>query len=994
MPASTWPGFRWSSPPRTEVLLRLNDAIRSHPDTELVVLSEYTLDGPVPAAVKEWCRANSRYLIVGGKDPAPGSNFYNTAFVIGPGGDIVFRQVKAVPIQFFKDGLPAPEQKLWDSPWGKIGICVCYDLSYTRVTDRLVKLGAEAIIVPTMDVVDWGQAQHELHARIAPARATEYGLPIFRVASSGISQLVDRTGRVMATAPCPGDGATLAGTLELRGSGTRPLDRWLAPFARGRDGCADVWLSIRLASGAVCRLVEARDSSLCHTCSIRSMLAGTRSKTHETPAWLLRLLYRFRAYNVAALDTPGPVLLLPNHVSWWDWLLIGVCLEDDWRFVTSSTAAEVSWIHKRIMINRRTFPVDMNSPFAVKRMAEYLQKGGRLVLFPEGRLSCTGSLMKLFDGTGFLIFKTRAKVITAYIRGAERLPFSRTPGTKRWFPRLSVHFSDVLTAPSLEHVSATAARARLTDWLRDQMVAQRFETEMDIRPGHPAGRLSSRPRGSGRGKSSCRTSALQELTYRRLLVGADLLARQWRELLSDTEQRVGVLLPNVNAMPVATLSLWAAGKVPAILNYSTGPSILLACARLAGLKHVITSRAFLQRAKLDLGPFKEAGIEMLLLEDVRARITRPQRFLALLRQSLKPSLSTLNSQLSTDSPAVILFTSGSEGDPKGVELTHRNLLANIRQMLSVIDLLETDRFFNALPLFHSFGLTVGLLLPLTRGVFVLLYPSPLHYRVVPSAFYNLDCTVFFGTNTFLNGYARKAHPYDFRCLRYLFAGAEKVQEATAALWMRKFGVRILEGYGATECSPCLSANLPMRPRHGSAGQFLPGIEYRLEPVEGVAEGGRLFVRGPNIMRGYLNAEANAKFQALGGWYDTGDIVRIDADGFIFILGRLKRFAKVSGEMVSLAAVEDALAGAFPQYGLRFAVAVVARAGRGPGREADCGHQRAEADAGRSPGRHPRPRLEQSGRSARSQDDPRLASARHRQDQPPRAGEIGLASTAD
>jgi acyl-[acyl-carrier-protein]-phospholipid O-acyltransferase/long-chain-fatty-acid--[acyl-carrier-protein] ligase len=395
-------------------------------------------------------------------------------------------------------------------------------------------------------------------------------------------------------------------------------------------------------------------------------------------------------------------------------------------------------------------------------------------------------------------------------------------------------------------------------------------------------------------------------------------------LVSKPGQRVGVLLPNVNAMPVVTLSLWAAGKIPAILNYSTGTSILLSCARLAGLKHIITSKAFIQRAKLDLGPFTDVGMEILFLEDVRARITRPQRLLALLRQSLKPRLSTLSHQPSTNDPAVILFTSGSEGDPKGVELTHRNLLANIRQMLSVIDLMETDRFFNALPLFHSFGLTVGLLLPLVRGVFVLLYLSPLHYRIVPSAFYNLNCTIFFGTNTFLNGYARKAHPYDFRTLRYLFAGAEKLQEATAALWMRKFGIRILEGYGATECSPCLSANLPMRPRHGSAGQFLPGIEYRLEPVEGVAEGGRLFVRGFNIMRGYLNAEANAKFQALGGWYDTGDIVSLDSDGFVFILGRLKRFAKVSGEMVSLAAVEDALAGAFPQYGLRFAVAVVAR----------------------------------------------------------------------
>jgi acyl-[acyl-carrier-protein]-phospholipid O-acyltransferase/long-chain-fatty-acid--[acyl-carrier-protein] ligase len=639
--------------------------------------------------------------------------------------------------------------------------------------------------------------------------------------------------------------------------------------------------------------------------------------------WLVRILYRFRAYNIAVLDTPGPVLLLPNHVSWWDWLLIGVCLEDDWRFVTSSTTAELSWLYKRIMINRRTFPVDMNSPFAVKRMAEYLRHGGRLVLFPEGRLSCTGSLMKLFDGTGFLIFKTRAKVITAYIRGAERLPFSRNPGRKRCFPRLSVHFSNVLPTPNLEHVSATAARARLTDWLRDQMVRQRFETEMEFGPSTLPQAIVETARQRPR-QVILQDFTLQQLTYRRLLVGADLLAGQWRTLLSDPGPRVGVLLPNVNAMPIVTLSLWAAGKVPAILNYSTGPSIVLACARLAGVKHVITSEAFIQRAKLDLGPFKDAGIEILFLEDVRARITRAKRFLALVRQSLKPRLSTLNYQPSTDDPAVILFTSGSEGDPKGVELTHRNLLANICQMVSIIDLMETDRFFNALPLFHSFGLTVGLLLPLTRSVFVLLYPSPLHYRVVPSAFYNLDCTVFFGTNTFLNGYARKAHPYDFRTLRYLFAGAEKVQEATASVWMRKFGVRILEGYGATECSPCLSANLPMRPRDGSAGQFLPGIEYKLEPVEGVADGGRLFVRGPNIMRGYLNAEANAKFQALGGWYDTGDIVRIDPDGFVFVLGRLKRFAKVSGEMVSLAAIEDALAGAFPQYGLRFAVAVIAR----------------------------------------------------------------------
>jgi acyl-[acyl-carrier-protein]-phospholipid O-acyltransferase / long-chain-fatty-acid--[acyl-carrier-protein] ligase len=652
--------------------------------------------------------------------------------------------------------------------------------------------------------------------------------------------------------------------------------------------------------------------------------------------WLMSLLYGFRAYNESVLRTPGPVLLLPNHVSWWDWLLLGVCLERDWRFVTSSTTAELSWLHRRLMVNRRTFPVDMNSPYAVKHMAEYLQKGGRLVLFPEGRLSCTGTLMKLFDGTGFLIFKTHAKVITAYIRGAQCLPFSPNPGRKQWLPRLSVHFSEILAPPALGHISTTAARTRLTHWLRDQMIQQRFDTEMAFGPTTlPQAVVETARRRLN--QPILQDATLQQLTYRRLLAGIDLLTAEWRDLLGTGGERVGLLLPNVNALPVTLFSLWGAGKTPAILNYSGGPAVLLASVKLAGLKHIITSRSFVERARLDLGPLEAEGVKLVFLEDVRGRFSSTQRLAAWLRTFACAPFG--KARWKAEDTAVVLFTSGSEGIPKGVELTHRNLMANIQQMLAVIDLLENDRFFNSLPMFHSFGLTVGLLLPLVHGTFVFLYPSPLHYRVVPAAFYNLDCTVFFGTNTFLSAYARNAHPYDFRKLRYVFAGAEKLQDATATLWMRKFGVRVLEGYGATECSPCLTVNLPMRPNYGSVGRFLPGIDHKLEPVEGVGKyavhtahsaesespsSGRLLVRGPNVMRGYLNPEANDRFQALGGWYDTGDIVEVDADGFVFILGRLKRFAKISGEMVSLTAVEDALANAFPQYGLKFAVAVLAK----------------------------------------------------------------------
>jgi acyl-[acyl-carrier-protein]-phospholipid O-acyltransferase/long-chain-fatty-acid--[acyl-carrier-protein] ligase len=650
--------------------------------------------------------------------------------------------------------------------------------------------------------------------------------------------------------------------------------------------------------------------------------------------FLLRLFFRFRAYDLAGLQTPGPVLLIPNHVSWIDWLFLYVVLDRDWKVVVSSVAAQYSWLHRKLMLNRRTFPVDVASPYAVKRIAEYLEQGGRLVLFAEGQISHTGSLMKLYDGTGFLLSKTRAKVITCYLRGANRLRWSRQPGWRRWFPTITAHFSAPLQAPRLEGVSATQARARLTGWLRDQLIEQQFQVEMALGPGHMLTATAEAARKQP-GKVVLQDATMQELSYRRLLAGVTVLGRALRGVLDPGTERVGVLLPNVNATPLTLLSLWTLGKVPAVLNFSTGTPTMLACAQLAGLRQIITSRTFETRAKLKLEPFVERGLRIVYLEDVRQTITGVDRMLGLLRVALgllpapggrasgSPPPTGPNPARS-DLPAVVLFTSGSEGVPKAVELTHRNLLANVRQMLAVTDLEDDDRIFNALPLFHSFGLSVGTLLGLVRGLYVFLYPSPLHYRLVPSALYDRNCTVFLSTNTFLNGYARKAHSYDFRSMRYLFAGAEKVQEATASIWAERFGVRILEGYGATECSPCLSVNLPMSCRRGSAGRLLPGLEYRLEPIEGVTEGGRLFVRGPNVMRGYLNPDANAAFLTLGGWYDTGDIASVDADGFLFIHGRLKRFAKVSGEMVSLTAVEDALAGAFPQYGQRCQVAVLAR----------------------------------------------------------------------
>ena len=268
-----------------------------------------------------------------------------------------------------------------------------------------------------------------------------------------------------------------------------------------------------------------------------------------------------------------------------------------------------------------------------------------------------------------------------------------------------------------------------------------------------------------------------------------------------------------------------------------------------------------------------------------------------------------------DDWAVVLFTSGTEGVPKGVVLSHRNVLSNVAQAEARIDFGRDDRLFMALPAFHSFGFMGGIVLPLISGVPTFFYPSPLHYRTVPELVYGICATYMFGTDTFLTGYARMANPYDFRSLRYIIAGAEPIKETTRQTYLEKFGMRILEGYGVTETSPVLALNTPMFNKFGTVGRLLPGMQARLDKVEGVDEGaGRLFVKGPNVMLGYLRADKPGVLEPPhDGWYDTGDIVSIDEQGYIAIKGRAKRFAKVGGEMISLAAVEMLAAELWPNY---------------------------------------------------------------------------------
>jgi len=246
-------------------------------------------------------------------------------------------------------------------------------------------------------------------------------------------------------------------------------------------------------------------------------------------------------------------------------------------------------------------------------------------------------------------------------------------------------------------------------------------------------------------------------------------------------------------------------------------------------------------------------------------------------------------------------------------LSHLNIQANRFQLTSRVDFSPADRVFNALPMFHAFGLTAATIVPIVSGMRVFMYPSPLHYRIVPEVCYDTNATITFGTDTFLSGYAKYAHPYNFYSIRYIFAGAEKLRDDTRQIWMQKFGIRLFEGYGATEASPVLSTNTAMQYKAGTVGRLLPCINYQLRPVEGITEGARLYISGPNVMMGYMFSHTPGEIQPPeDGWHDTGDIVAIDKEGYITIKGRAKRFAKIAGEMISLMAVENALYTLWPE----------------------------------------------------------------------------------
>ena len=625
---------------------------------------------------------------------------------------------------------------------------------------------------------------------------------------------------------------------------------------------------------------------------------------------VFQLLFRVRVVGLNRNIDTTRLLVIANHESFLDGILLGLYLPFDPVFVVH-TGVTRSLFFRMVLGLVDYLAVDPTSPMAIKKVIKLVESGRPVVIFPEGRITVTGSLMKVYDGPAFVAAKTGATILPVRLDGPARSYFSRLTGKypRRLFPRvtLSILAPAIITMP--EGGTTKQRRHKAGEAMRRLMQKMLFESQpkqtlysglLDVMAIY------------GRNRRVVEDVKQIEYSYGDLLKMTLALGRLVAKY-SEAGECIGILMPNLAATVCMMIGTGAQGRVPAMLNYKSGTGGMQDACTAANIRTIFASRTFIEQAKLETDVAAIQGINILYLEDISPKLGATNKLWVFFGM-LFPRL--MEKAENPEEIAVVLFTSGSEGKPKGVALSHRALLSNIAQIRAIIDFSSEDKVLNALPIFHSFGLTGGALLPILTGMSLFLYPTPLHYRIIPEIAYDRNCSVLFGTNTFLANYAKFAHPYDFFRLRYVIAGAEKLSESVRTLWFEKFGIRILEGYGATETAPVLAVNTPMAYRSGTVGQLLPCIESRLVPVPGIEKGGMLHVRGPNVMSGYYRFDNPGKLQPTSseageGWYETGDVVTIDDDGFLSIVGRVKRFAKVAGEMISLEVVEKLATQASP-----------------------------------------------------------------------------------
>ena len=620
-------------------------------------------------------------------------------------------------------------------------------------------------------------------------------------------------------------------------------------------------------------------------------------------------------------NMPRKGVYVANHVSFLDPVLLFAFLPGDPVFALNGHL----YRNRLIRFLMRTADVMPFNPIEPGDIKELIAKvdGGRLcVIFAEGRVTESGGLMKIYEAPGLVADKSGAPLIPVWIEGPQYGYFSKTKGKLPHRP-----------LPKVRVIVGRPRSFKLKDELRRQrdhisnevyMILREMSFEVRYNPDislfaqlMKTAKIHAK-KGLFRRPKFVEDIQRKPQSYRVIVIKSFVLGKYLKRR-TEPEEHVGLFLPNSVAALCSFFGLTAYDRIPVMLNFSVGAQNMVSMCKTAQVRIVVTSLAFVKTAKMEdaVKMMEEAGVKIIYLEKAAKEIGLWDKINAYLRYKIK----RVPIKKGGNRKAVILFTSGSEGTPKAVVLSHANIISNIKQMSAIETINVTDTVFNALPMFHSFGLVVGTLFPLFEGSKLFLYPSPLHYRVVAEIVYEIGASIMFGTDTFFRGYGRIAHPFDFHNIRFMFGGAEAVKPDTRNIWMERLGIRVLEAYGATECSPVVSANNRIFNRFGSIGKLLPAIEYKIEPVPGIEKGGELVVRGPNIMMGYILPDNPGVLVPLeGGWYHTGDVVEIDEIGFVYIRDRIKRFAKIGGEMVSLNAVHEMVCKAYEtdgefQYGV-------------------------------------------------------------------------------
>ncbi len=640
------------------------------------------------------------------------------------------------------------------------------------------------------------------------------------------------------------------------------------------------------------------------------------------PAHLLRTLTKrfltlFYSVNVKGFENfekcKGGTLIIANHTSMLDAIILSTTFGEKVSFAINTDTIRKFWV-KPFLKLIKYFPVDPTNPMVVKSIIDELKKGGIVAIFPEGRITTTGGLMKIYPGPAVIADKSNADILPVCIEGSQYSDFSYF-GSKVKSRRQRNITLTVLPPRKLgidgeipDGQRRQIAVTKLYDIMCEMKFASSITTDTLFTSLIKAVKLV------GRNKEILDDINRNPITLGYLIAAIFAFAKLIVKKTKENEY-IGLMLPNSKTTVEIFFALSASNRIPCMINYAGNVCSTIEYIHNTGAKTVFTSRAFIEELNLFelVNKLDKNGVNVIYTEDLKKKLKVADKLFAYM-MSYFPSYyyKKINKNIDHSKTAVVLYTSGAEGTPKAVALTHKNIQTNRNQISSVLDFGLMDSFFNTMPIFHSFGMVGGMFLPLLRGIKVFMYHSPLHYKIVPELVYETNSTVIFGTDTFLNGYAKSAHPYDFYFIRFVVAGVEKLREETANLWADNFGIRIFEAYGSTETSSTVAVNTPIYFKTGSVGRFLPSIEYKLVETPHL-EGNRLYVKGENVMSGYIKDGVLSVPKTLtDGWYDTGDIVNMDEDGFVFVKDTTKRFIKMDCGNISLTELETLISAAYPQ----------------------------------------------------------------------------------